>query len=97
LPQFRESKYHHPNSGIKVIPIVSPEARSLGDAMRELDARQLITSDFILITGDVVSTLRIDQIVREHKERRKGADKDAIMTMVFKPLSARDRPRCITF
>ena len=79
-------------TGIKITPVISPESQSLGDALRELDTRQLITSDFILVTGDVVSTLKIDQIVKEHKERRK-TNKDAIMTMVFKQMPARDLPR----
>ena len=61
--------------------------------MRELDAKQIITSDFILITGDVVSNLRIDEIVREHKERKKNLDKEAIMTVVTRQAAARDRPK----
>lgn len=61
--------------------------------MRELDAKQIITSDFILITGDVVSNLALMDVVNEHKARRK-ISKNCIMTMVMKPSSGRDRPRC---
>jgi len=87
------SKWAQSNSGLKITPIVSPEARSVGDALRDLDAKQIITSDFILITGDVVSNLRIDEIVREHKERKKSLDKEAIMTVVMREAAVQDRPR----
>ncbi|KDQ18101.1 hypothetical protein BOTBODRAFT_52900 [Botryobasidium botryosum FD-172 SS1] len=88
-----KSKWAKSTSGLSITPIVSPEARSVGDALRDLDAKQIITSDFILITGDVVSNLRIDEIVREHKERKKSADKEAIMTIVMREAAVRDRPR----
>jgi len=38
--------------------------------------------------GDLVSNIRIDEVVKIHKERRKGVDRDAIMTMVVKPIGA---------
>lgn len=89
---FSASRWSLPNSGVKITPIVTPEARSVGDVMRELDSKQIITSDFILVTGDVVSTIPIDAVLREHKERRK-VSKDAIMTMVMKPASPKDLPK----
>ena len=60
--------------------------------MRELDAKQIITSDFILVTGDIVSNLPLMAVVEEHKNRRK-VSKNCIMTMVMKPAGNRDRPR----
>ena len=89
------SRWSLPNSGVRITPIVSPSARSVGDVMRELDTKQIITSDFILVTGDVVSTIPIQDVLREHKERRK-VSKDCIMTMVLKPAGPRDRPRYIS-
>jgi translation initiation factor eIF-2B subunit epsilon len=62
--------------------------------MRELDAKQIVTSDFILITGDVVSNLALMDVVNEHKARRK-ISKNCIMTMVMKPSNGGDRPRCV--
>lgn len=64
--------------------------------MRELDAKQIVTSDFILVTGDIVSTIPIQDVLREHKERRK-VSKDCIMTMVYKPAGPRDHPRYVAF
>ncbi|KAF9521193.1 hypothetical protein BS47DRAFT_1378549 [Hydnum rufescens UP504] len=89
---IRVSRWSLPNSGVSITPIVTPEANSVGDVMRELDTKQIITSDFILVTGDVVSTIPLQAVLREHKERRK-ASKDCIMTMVYKPAGPRDRPR----
>lgn len=55
--------------------------------MRELDNKQLITSDFVLVSGDVVSNISLQNILREHRERR-VRDKDAIMTMMVREASA---------
>ena len=64
--------------------ITAKEAFSAGDAMRDIYTHGIITSDFVLVSGDLVSSVRIDEVVRVHKERRK-TNKDAIMTMVVKP------------
>jgi translation initiation factor eIF-2B subunit epsilon len=69
---------------------VTPEARSVGDVMRELDTKQIITSDFVLVSGDIVSTIPLMEVVKEHKERRK-ISKDCIMTTVMKPCKMADR------
>lgn len=65
---------------IAITVINTPEARSEGDALRELDAKQILRSDFILYRSDSVCTLDLSPIVEEHRARRK-IDKDAIMTM----------------
>jgi len=39
----------------------------MGDALRDIDAKSLIRSDFILIYGDVVSNIKLQPIVEEHK------------------------------
>lgn len=64
--------------------IAVPEARSVGDTMRELDAHQVIKSDFVLMQGDALGTMDIGAIVRAHKERRQ-ADRNAIMTIGTMP------------
>ncbi|CAG8768896.1 17286_t:CDS:2, partial [Cetraspora pellucida] len=63
-------------SSIKIITIVTPETRSVGDALRKLDAKQLINSDFILIYFDV-SNIHLDK-------GSKSVDNYAIMSMVVK-------------
>jgi len=61
--------------------------------MRDIYTHGIITSDFVLVTGDLVSNIRIGEVVRQHKERRK-TDKDAIMTMVVKQSGVNHRTRC---
>ncbi|EJU05368.1 nucleotide-diphospho-sugar transferase [Dacryopinax primogenitus] len=89
---IQTSRFAQPAAGLRIVPVVSPRTMSVGDAMRELDEKQLISSDFILVAGDVVSNLQIDRVVREHKERRRK-NKDAIMTMVVKRSGAFHRTR----
>ncbi|KAJ6596797.1 nucleotide-diphospho-sugar transferase [Mycena vulgaris] len=90
---IRESKWSRPGSGIKIVPIMTAkETFSAGDAMRDVYTRGLVTSDFVLVMGDLVSNIRIDEVVRVHKERRK-TNKDAIMTMVVKESGATHRTR----
>ncbi|BFZ60833.1 translation initiation factor eIF-2B epsilon subunit, GEF [Saitoella coloradoensis] len=89
---IKNSKWALSSSPFTVHTIVSPESMSVGDALRELDAKQLITSDFVLVSGDVVSNIPLDDILKEHRARRE-ADKDAIMTMVVREASPTHRTR----
>lgn len=80
---------------MKIVPIMTAkETFSPGDAMRDIYTRGLVTSDFVLVMGDLVSNIRIDEVVRVHKERRK-TNKDAIMTMVVKESGVRHRTRFV--
>ncbi|PPQ75415.1 hypothetical protein CVT24_012981 [Panaeolus cyanescens] len=90
---IKESKWSKPGSGMKIVPIMTAkETFSPGDAMRDIYTRGLVTSDFVLVMGDLVSNIRIDEVVRVHKERRK-TNKDAIMTMVVKESGPSHRTR----
>lgn len=89
----RSSKWSKASAGLRIVPIVTAkETFSPGDAMRDIYTHGIITSDFVLVTGDLVSSVPIDEVVRVHKERRK-TNKDAIMTMVVKESGARHRTR----
>lgn len=74
---------------------MSRESLSVGDALRELDSKQLITSDFILVSGDVVSNVPLNEVLKEHRKRRED-DKNAIMTMVVREASPFHRTRART-
>ncbi|KAF8447592.1 nucleotide-diphospho-sugar transferase [Boletus edulis BED1] len=90
---IKNSKWSKPSTGLKIVPIVTAkETFSPGDAMRDIYTHGIITSDFVLVTGDLVSNIRIDEVVRVHKERRK-TNKDSIMTMVVKESGAHHRTR----
>lgn len=51
--------------------------------MRDLDAKRLITTDFLLVHGDFVSNIPLEAILDVHRKRR-TADKNAIMTMILR-------------
>eukprot|EP00026_Physarum_polycephalum_P004385 Phypoly_transcript_04403.p1 GENE.Phypoly_transcript_04403~~Phypoly_transcript_04403.p1 ORF type:complete len:529 (+),score=70.14 Phypoly_transcript_04403:24-1610(+) len=69
--------------GVKVKTLVSQNCKSAGDALREVYAQSVINSDFILVTGDVISNMNLQKPLQAHKLRREK-DKSSIMTMVFK-------------
>jgi translation initiation factor eIF-2B subunit epsilon len=64
--------------------------------MRDIYTHGVITGDFVLVMGDLVSNVRIDEVIRVHKERRK-TNKDAIMTMVVKESGPRHRTRSVAY
>jgi translation initiation factor eIF-2B subunit epsilon len=47
--------------------IASETFQSMGDALRELDTKAIIKSDFILINGDSIGNLPIKEIRAQHK------------------------------
>lgn len=69
---------------------------TLGDAMRDIYNRKLITSDFLLVHGDLVSNIHVDGVVKLYKERFK-ASKDNIMTILLKESGPEHRTRCVCF
>ncbi|KAI9868336.1 MAG: hypothetical protein M1813_005779 [Trichoglossum hirsutum] len=80
---IRKSKWSLPSSPFKSLEIIKSTSRSVGDAMRDLDGRHLITGDFIVVSADVVSNLPLEGALAKHRARR-AADKNAIMTMILR-------------
>jgi translation initiation factor eIF-2B subunit epsilon len=60
--------------------------------MRDLDSRSLLTGDFLLVYGDVVSNLPLESALAAHRARR-VKDKNAIMTMVLREAGANHRTK----
>lgn len=87
-----KSKWSSPWSPFKVHTIMTLESRSVGDAMRDLDNRGLITGDFLLVSGDVVTNIQFEKVMEVHKAR-KALDRDHIATMVLTEASALHRTR----
>ena len=50
--------------------------------MRDLDSRGVITGDFLLVLGDLMSNVDILPALQKHRRRREK-DKNAIMTMIL--------------
>lgn len=84
-------KWAH-NPVFTVTTVMSLESRSVGDAMRDLDNRGLITGDFLLVSGDVVTNVDFAKVMAFHKHKKAG-DKDHIVTMVLNSASPLHRTR----
>jgi translation initiation factor eIF-2B subunit epsilon len=80
------ASYHTPRMQITVIQ--DANLSNAGDALRELDRRDLIQSDpFILMFGDTVTNVDLSVAIATHKARHKK-DPTAIMTICLKPVGA---------
>ncbi|XP_060623336.2 translation initiation factor eIF2B subunit epsilon [Anolis sagrei] len=89
-----KSKWCRSNSPNTVRFVTSDLYRSLGDVLRDVDAKSLVRSDFILVSGDVVSNINVSTALQEHRLRRKLEKNVSVMTMIFKECSPGHRARC---
>lgn len=89
---IRQSKWASTYSPFIVHIIELPNSLSVGDAMRDLDARGVIKSDFLLISGDVVCSVDFEKIWDAHVQRKKE-DRNCIMSIVLRQASATHRTR----
>jgi translation initiation factor eIF-2B subunit epsilon len=76
----------------KVEVVSAVHHRSVGDILRDLDEKQLIVGDFILVQGCTVSNADLTDAIETHRKRREK-DKNAIMTMVLKESSKKCKTR----
>jgi len=63
----RKSKWSELASAMTITVMVSETCRSLGDAMRDLDGKAVIRSDFILVSGEMVANLNFLPILEHHR------------------------------
>ncbi|XP_067219528.1 translation initiation factor eIF-2B subunit epsilon [Chanodichthys erythropterus] len=91
---LQKSKWCRPTSPNTVHIITSDLYRSLGDVLRDVDAKTLVRSDFLLVYGDVVSNIDVSQALQEHRQRRKMEKNVSVMTMIFKESSPGHKTRC---
>ena len=71
MPFCRNSKWsgsENDDLGMNIVVISSEDARSLGDALRDLDGKALLRSDFILLYGDTVANIPLLPLLEEHKQ-----------------------------
>lgn len=83
MTAFSASKWKQPSSPFQSVTLLKSDATSVGDCMRDLDNRDLITGDFLLVSGDVVANIDLTSALATHKARREK-DKNAIMTMILR-------------
>ena len=86
------SRWMKPTSPVNLSIIISEDCPSVGDALREIDSRSLIRSDFVLVSGDLVANMELKEVIESHKERRKK-DKMLVMTCVYKKANPNHRTR----
>ncbi|KAF9888348.1 hypothetical protein FE257_008781 [Aspergillus nanangensis] len=86
------SKWRASSSPFKQLTFLKSTSTSVGDVMRDLDGKHLITGDFIVVSGDVISNLPIEGALTAHRARR-GADKNAIMTMILREAGRNHRTK----
>ena len=73
------------------VHIIPSEVRCFGDAMRELDAKGKLRSDFILMNFDSITNAKIiPSIMKTHKENCR-VDKGTAMTVVYKKVASGQR------
>lgn len=89
---IEKSKWSSKTSPFKISTVMSLESRSVGDSMRDLDNRGLISGDFLLVSGDVVTNIDFNKAMNAHKNK-KQVDKDHIVTMVLTAASSLHRTR----
>ncbi|PSN41588.1 hypothetical protein C0J52_17905 [Blattella germanica] len=80
---IKQKKWDDESSKMNITMFVSETCRSIGDVMRDLDAKAVLRSDFILVSGNMVGNLNILPIVQKHREVQKK-DRNAVLTMVYK-------------
>ncbi|CAL4133685.1 unnamed protein product, partial [Meganyctiphanes norvegica] len=73
---------HRGPGGLRVVVVASEDCCSLGDALRDLYEKSLLKDDFIIVNGDIVANLDLQDLLKKHKDRR-TSDKSAIMTCVY--------------
>jgi translation initiation factor eIF-2B subunit epsilon len=80
---LQNSRWMKPSSPVKLQIIISENCPSVGDALRNIDSQSLIRSDFVLVSGDLVANMELQEVVDQHKEMKKK-DKMSVMTCVYK-------------
>ncbi|KAF2101616.1 hypothetical protein NA57DRAFT_64354 [Rhizodiscina lignyota] len=84
--------YSSPSSPFSKVELLRSTSRSVGDAMRDLDKRNILSNDFIVVYGDIISNLPLDGALSAHRARR-ATDKGAIMTMILREAGVQHRTR----
>lgn len=88
------SRWNKPGSPVRLHTIIAEDCPSVGDALRDIDSQSLIRSDFVLVSGDLVSNMELREVINKHK-RLKQTDKMTVMTTVYKKAAPGHRTRSV--
>lgn len=86
-PRWSPSNKTNPFSAVDLIRV--SDASSVGDFLRDLDTKGLVSTDFILVHGDCVANINLESALAKHKARRE-ANREAIMTVVLMDSGLKD-------
>lgn len=76
---------------MKVTCVKDASLTNAGDALRELDKRNLVQSNpFLLMYGDTVTNVDLSAVMEQHKQRHKR-DNSAIMTILFQKVGPHNK------
>lgn len=67
-------------------------ATTYGEVMRDLHGKHLLNGDFLLVNGDVIGNIPLDDALAKHRARRQ-TDRSAIMTMVLREVGLQHKVR----
>lgn len=67
-------------AGMDIAVFALPQATCVGHALQDLDRKEVIRGDFLLVQPDAIGNVDIREMVRIHTERKKR-DREAIMTI----------------
>lgn len=88
------SRWMKPTSSVKLRIVISEACPSVGDALREIDVQSLIRTDFVLVSGDLVANMQLQEVIQRHRELKKK-DKMLVMTCVYKKAKPKHRTRSV--
>ncbi|CAM9751250.1 translation initiation factor eIF2B subunit epsilon [Lampetra fluviatilis] len=88
-----KSRWSAPGSRNVVRVLSSETFRSLGDVLRDVDAKTLVRSDFLLVHADLVCNASLKSALQQHKQRRERERNVSVMTMVFRECRPGHRAR----
>uniref|UniRef100_A0A8C4N6T8 Translation initiation factor eIF2B subunit epsilon n=1 Tax=Eptatretus burgeri TaxID=7764 RepID=A0A8C4N6T8_EPTBU len=71
-----------------------PSLRSLGDVLRDVDAKSLARSDFLLLSADAITNMTFCGLLHEHRQRRQRERNVSVMTMVLSECAPGHPVRC---
>ncbi|KAL6721191.1 translation initiation factor eIF-2B epsilon subunit, GEF [Lecanora helva] len=86
------SKWKLKSSPFREFTIIKSTSDSVGGVMRDLERAEIITGDFVLVSGDVISNISLEPILAKHRARREK-DKNAIMTMILREATTGHRSK----
>ncbi|KAH8024272.1 hypothetical protein HPB51_022391 [Rhipicephalus microplus] len=86
---IKESKWSDAESKMSVNVLSSEDYLSVGDMIRDLDAKALIRSDFVLLDGATVANVPLRPIIEEHScvPLAKARSKTVMCSFMFPPVS----------